>query len=105
MYVRSLTYVNIKYMKRFESMDPCLRKTICFSFFTTLFFPPSQKIMIPKHMQKRNFFKETKTKLIIQLPSETISCKCVFFYENSSLVPVCTLKLQRIGVVKFYICL
>ena len=52
MYVRSLTYVNIKYMKRFESMDPCLRKTICFSFFTTLFFPPSQKIDTKTYAKK-----------------------------------------------------
>ena len=68
---------------------------ICFSFFTTHFFPPKQKIMIPKHNGKKEF-SYRKTKLILLLPLKRISWECVMFYEKSFDVLVYTLKLLGI---------
>ena len=39
----------------FELIDRDTGNIICFSFFTTQFFPPKQKIMIPKHNVKKEF--------------------------------------------------
>ena len=47
--------------------------TIRFSFFTTQFFPPTQKTAIPKHSIKKSFFLNRETKPILLLPLETIS--------------------------------
>ena len=46
--------------------------TIRFSFFTTQFFPTTQKMGILKHSIKKIFFFNRETKPILLLPLETI---------------------------------
>ena len=60
--------------------------TIRFSFFTTQFFPPTQKMAIRKHSIKNSFFLNRETKPVLLLPLEMISMQmchanvsCVMF--------------------------
>ena len=67
---------------------------ICFSFFTTQFFPPKQngKKHNGKHNGKKEFpFQKNKTYFAATI--KTISWECVLFYEKSFDVLLCTLKL------------
>ena len=71
-----------------------LGSTIQFSFFTMQFFPPTEKIMIPKY--DKFFFsqtKEQKQNFFLLLLSKRISICVVIFYEKSFIFAAHTCEL------------